>query len=111
MRLTTRSVNTTEAVSSDCFITRQQSKPHRKAVWALLGWSHKRQPAPQPQRWPESRAEEMRLYHEGFETLKPICLKYNLLNLLKHQNYPYMCIFLHTEQENGKRQGFLWVCF
>lgn len=38
-----------------------------------------------------------------FEMLKPLSLKCNFPILLKRQNFPYLCIFLCTEQENVKK--------
>lgn len=47
----------------------------------------------------------------GFEIIKPLCLKHNFLILFKHQNFPYLCIFLYTGQEKVKRQVFCVFLF
>lgn len=98
----TRSGNRTETVSLD--VSQPQGSQHltgRQSGLFLGGQANISQlPAPS---WPQNRVEEIGLYQEGSETLKPVCLKYNLLNLLKHQTYPCMCIFLCSEKGNRKK--------
>lgn len=67
----------------------------------------------EPPQLAQNRVEEIRLYQQGSETLKPMCLKYYLLNLLKHQNYPCMCIIHRRKQEDiGVFCGFVFcMCF